>query len=224
MKWLKYQHKFSSGRGAWEWEELDDDATEESVRDDGILERLTGKYDYSDKYGGVDFEVVDKAPRWVLEKELRHAAERRRAAEKEFQRFTSAMDAGQYIACPQCDSATVATADHYRQAHVRGSSVTVDIKPCPSCGREVLVDTLAFWLMPDDRDAVKLLGSLVENGKRSVKSKTFRWPLKSKKEHAAYERLGKLGLVYGSSYQDVREIQATQKGEAEWQKHKTVSP
>jgi len=74
--------------------------------------------------------------------------------------------------------------------------------------------------MPDDKDAVKLLGSLVEQGPRSVKSKKFRWPVEDKDEEDAYHRLSKLGLAGGSIYQNTYEIHATDSGKAEWLKHK----
>lgn len=212
MKWLKYQHKHSSGRSAWQWKAIDDDATEESVRDDGTLSDITDEYSYSEKYSGIDFEIVDKAPRWVIERAVRAAADRRLAAEAEFRRYANLIDAADSIEdCKQCIGATPAPEFN------RGAD---ECKPCPSCGREVVRKTLNFWLDPADKDAVKLLGSLVEQGERSVKSKKFRMPVEPGDEEEAYERLGKLGLVGGSSYQNTYKIYATKSGEAEWLNHK----
>jgi hypothetical protein len=214
VKWLKYQHKFSSGRSAWQWMPVDNDTTEESVREDGILDDIVNEYSYSDKYSGVDFHVVDKAPTWVLRQKLGYAVERREAANREYALYKELLEGAAYD-CPQCKDATAAESAHYKQ-HGTG----VAIKPCPTCGLDILVDTVPFWLMPDDKDAVKLLGSLVEQGPRSVKSKTFRWPVEDKDEEAAYHRLSKLGLAGGSIYQNTYEIHATPSGETEWKKHK----
>jgi hypothetical protein len=211
MKWLKYRHKFSSGLGAWQWMVVDDDATEESVRDNDTLHDLTNEYSHSDKYGGIDYEIVDKAPRWVIIEKLGRAVERKEAAIREHAMYQKLVDEAEE--CRQCKNARVPTQKE-RFDH------KIDKDPCPTCGLEVVVDSVPFWLMPDDVDAVKLLGSLVENGKRSVKSKKFRWPVEDKDEEEAYHRLGKLGLAGGSAYQNTYEIHATKHGEAEWQKHK----
>jgi len=213
MKWLKYQHKFSSGRSAWQWQLVDGSVTADEAED--VIRELAEEYNHSDKYSGIDYEIVDQAPRWVIEAKLREAGERRLTADDNFRSYANLLDSGKYFACQQCDTATPATRELYAQ-HGTGTA----IKPCPTCGREILISTLPFWLLPGDHDAIKLLGSLVENGKRSVKSKKFRWPVEDGDEEAAYLRLSKLGLVGGSSYQDVREIYATDRGIAEWAKHK----
>lgn len=211
MKWLKYRHKFSSGLSAYQWMVVDDDATEKSVDDDGILSDITDEYSHSEKYGGIDYEIVDKAPRWVVEEKLGHAVERREAANREYAMYKKLID--DCDECVQCKDARVPTKEE-RFDH------KIEKRPCPMCGLEVVVATVPFWLMPSDKDAVKLLGSLVEQGPRKVKSKKFRWPVEDKDEEEAFGRLVKLGLAGGSSYQNTYEIHASKSGEVEWQKHK----
>lgn len=217
MKWLKYQHKHSSGRSAWQWKPLHEDGStidDDYVRSE-ILPDIVEEFSYSDKYSGVDYEIVDRAPQWVIERHIRDLGDRVTAASTALREFTYLLANGGVEDCKQCDGATVATREHYREY---GTGTT--IKPCPSCGREILYATLKYILMPDDTDAIKLLGSLVERGERSVKSKKFRWPVEDKDEEDAFDRLVKLGLAGGSSYQDKREIHATESGKAEWLKHK----
>jgi hypothetical protein len=212
MKWLKYQHKFSSGRGAWQWMIVDGEATEESVREDGILSDLTDEYSHSDKYGGIDYEIVDKAPKRVIIEQLGRAVERRESAQREVLMYQKLLQDGAEE-CRQCVEARVPTKEERFDHHI-------EKRPCPTCGLEVVVDSVPFWLMPDDADAVKLLGSLVEQGPRSIKSKKPRWPVESEEEEEAFNRLVKLGLAGGSSYQDKQEIHASKRGETEWAKHK----
>ena len=213
MKWLKWHHKFSSGCSAWQWRPVDDDTDADEAR--SIVAELANEYDHSEKYGGIDYEVIDKAPSWVLQEQIKTLGDRLTSTDIALKEFVYLLANGGVENCKQCESAIVATREHY---HKHGTGT--EIKPCPTCGREILISTIAFWLMPNDNDAIKLLGSLVEQGKRSVKSKKFRWPVEDKDEEDAYHRLSKLGLAGGSAYQNTYEIHATPRGEAEWLKHK----
>jgi len=216
MKWLKYRHKFSSGLGGWQWKPLySDDATEASVRDNDVLRDITEEYSYSERYSGIDFEVVDKVPSWVIHAQLRELGAQATATDRALKACLYVLGNGGVEECWQCKDAVYPADAHYKQ-HGTGTV----IKPCPTCGRDVIYDTIPFLLTPNDTDAVKLLGALVEQGERSVKSKKFRWPVEDKDEEAAYHRLGKLGLVGGSSYQNTYKIYATESGKAEWLKHK----
>lgn len=217
MKWLKYQHKFSSGRHAWEWKPIGD-ASKDVVED--VVRELASEYDHSDKYGGIDYEVLDVAPEWVIGRELRRAQSRADEACRTLSTWQAYVQdiatGGATFKCPQCDGAASPPKEGYYGAHST-------VKPCPTCGREVIAATIAFWLMPSDKAAVKLLGSLVEQGARTLKLRhdaRFRWPVKGKTEEDAFNRLVKLGLAGGSSYQNTHEIHATKSGEAEWLKHK----
>ena len=219
MKWLKYQHKFSSGRHPWEWRPLGDSLTDETVED--VVRELASEYDHSDKYSGIDYEVLDVAPQWIIDREVRRAQDRADVAKlvlRKWQAYVQDIASGGAVfVCKQCENAKSPP----KEGYYRGTDTTV--KPCPTCGREVIAATVAFWLMPDDKPAVQLLKSLVEKGPRSLKLRRnapFRWPVKNKREEDAFNRLVKLGLAGGSSYQNMREIHATTSGEAEWLKHK----
>lgn len=215
IKWLKYQHKHSSGRSAWQWkplrgednEEIDDDY----VRSE-ILPGITEQYSYSEKYSGVDYEIVDKAPSWVIAAAVKAAREQLDAATREYREWQSYIQDGIYEDCQQCKDAS--------PRDPKAPIGAVPVRPCPTCGRDVIVATVPFWLMPEDVAALRLLGSLVEQGQRSVKSRKFRWPVEDKDEEKAYERLSKLGLAGGSCYQNTYEIHATEHGKEEWARHK----
>jgi hypothetical protein len=215
MKWLKYQHKFSSGTRTWIWVPLHvEEITEQEIKDSGFLDSITDEYSYSDKYHGIDFEIVDKPPSWVVAREGRRLALAEEAATlayRKWQDYTHSLtiDGPGWEDCKQCVNATAARDRH-------GDRVVVN---CPLCGQEVFRDTLKYWLMPDDQAAVKLLCSLVEQGARSVKSAT-RWPVEDEEEEKAFSRLVKLGLASGSVHHQKHEICATLQGATEWQKHK----
>jgi hypothetical protein len=180
-----------------------------------MLSDITDEYNHSDKYSGIDFEVLDKAPSWVIHAQLKELGSRATSIDTALKACLYTLGNGGIEECMQCEGATVATDEHYKQ-HGTGTV----IKPCPTCGRAVIADTIKFWLLPSDTDGAKLLGSLVEQGERSVKSKRHRWPVDGYEEEQAYHRLCKLGLAGGSAFQDVYKIYATERGKTEWLKHK----
>lgn len=205
MKWLKWHHKFSSGHHAWSWMLVGDDATEESVTEE-ILPRLAREYEDGEHYRGIDFEIVDSAPEWVIRNKMGEASNREADAHRDFVKYQRLLVTA--VPCRQCDTARVPTREE------RG-------KPCPTCGRDVFPGSVAFWLMPDDVEAVKLLGSLVVKGPRSRKFRTkFRWPFDSKTEEDAFNRLCKLGLASGSSQHQTVTVEAGAQGAVEWEKHR----
>jgi hypothetical protein len=72
MKFIKYRHTFSYGHGNdWEIEPLyhaeDFDVFEECVQD--FVESLEAEYGYSDKYRGLEYEILDNpGNEWLKEK------------------------------------------------------------------------------------------------------------------------------------------------------------
>jgi hypothetical protein len=82
--WCKYRHKFASGAEAWEWMYLGEDhphlgespmepikeAWEEFIKEEQVPVWQQG-YEWSDKYRGVEFEIVETAPYDVIEKHLK---------------------------------------------------------------------------------------------------------------------------------------------------------
>lgn len=206
MKWLKWHHKFSSGHHAWSWMLVGDDATEESVLEE-VLPSLAREYDDGgEHYRGIDFEIVDSAPAWVISAKMNEAAQRSRSARHDFVKYKKLL--GTAVPCHQCATARAPTREE------RG-------RPCPTCGRDVFPGSVPFWLMPDDVEAVKLLGSLVLLGPRTRKFRTkFRWPFDNKTEEDAFNRLVKLGLASGSSQYQTVTVEAGTQGAAEWEKHR----
>jgi hypothetical protein len=64
MLFLKYRHKFAHGYGNWEY-------TEEYGHDiDYLNETLQREHDWSDKYRGMDVEVIECPPKEWLEKRI----------------------------------------------------------------------------------------------------------------------------------------------------------
>jgi hypothetical protein len=83
--WCKWKHKFANGGGELEWMYLGEDhqylgespmeplkeAWEKFIKEEQVP-IWKEVYEWSDKYRGVEFEIVDTAPRDVIEKKLKH--------------------------------------------------------------------------------------------------------------------------------------------------------
>jgi hypothetical protein len=212
MKWLKWHHKFSSGHQSWQWKLIADDVTEKSAREE-ILPELADEYNHSEHYRGIDFEIVDYAPPWVVDMKIK-------AIEADISSLM--VTRGRYVhlrstsvACQQCTGARAPTDEERRVRSYR------EIECCPTCGRELWMATLNFWLMPNDREAVKLLGELVEKGPRARKGHDIDVE-QLVKNKAALHRLLKLGLVSSSWHMDKVTLEASKRGKDEWAKHKAA--
>lgn len=82
MKWLRYKHKWAHGSDCeWTYLRLSDyqyanffAEGSEQTEEDFIEEyELCSDWNYSDKYRGIDYEVVDRAPRKFIEKSIKNA-------------------------------------------------------------------------------------------------------------------------------------------------------
>ena len=210
MKWLKWHHKFSSGHQHWQWNLIDDDETEKSVREN-VLAELADEYNHSEHYRGIDFEIIDHAPQWVVEMKINAVGDKITTLEQLKQKYLLLVPT--CIDCQQCAGARAPTDEERRKRSYH------EIEHCPTCGRELWAASLDFWLMPSDKAAVKLLGSLVYGGPRTSRSERLKPPVDDEK---AYSRLAKLGLVVGSSYQHKYIVEASERGKVEWAKHKAA--
>lgn len=76
--WCKWRHKFSSGAEAWTWLYLgagSKEAWEKTIRNEHCPE-WEREYDWSEHYRGIDFEIVDAAPREVITRKLEECERR----------------------------------------------------------------------------------------------------------------------------------------------------
>lgn len=81
--WCKWYYKFADGGHDWEWmylgnitpKYLDKEYTKEEVLKKYIQEEYVPmwneKFEWSDNYRGVKFEIVEAAPRKIIEDKLR---------------------------------------------------------------------------------------------------------------------------------------------------------
>ena len=72
--WMKWHHNFSHGPGEVKWLELGG-ADNKAVLEDAeerVLE-LAEEYHWSDKYRGIDYELVEMPPPAVIESHLQRA-------------------------------------------------------------------------------------------------------------------------------------------------------
>lgn len=80
MWWVKYRHKFSSGcQNNWEWTLVGNGKSKKAVEKfvkDELCPTWAEKYDYSEHYRGIDFEVTEAPPPDVIEQSLKEAKEK----------------------------------------------------------------------------------------------------------------------------------------------------
>jgi hypothetical protein len=131
MPWLKYRHKFAHGKGSWSWRDLGPASTfhvhDECISEaESIVEELAEEYNFSDKYRGLDFEIIDDqlVPLHVVESAIERNADIFRQCERNAQR----LDEQHKIVspCPTCSKLRRRLSE-LSALHVPSS--------CPDCGR-----------------------------------------------------------------------------------------
>lgn len=70
MKFLKYRYKFAYGYDKFQYMVVADDITIDSDYLKEIISELHGEYDYSDRYRGIDYDIIDNPPIEWLEREI----------------------------------------------------------------------------------------------------------------------------------------------------------
>jgi len=69
--WLKYKHKHASGIDKeWSWRDLCCSAKDAKAEAEEALEELAKEYDWSDKYRGMDYEIVEYPPTAIIKEEI----------------------------------------------------------------------------------------------------------------------------------------------------------
>ena len=71
MTYLKYRHTFSSGESTWDYKMLEDYMDPDSDEFEEIIGGLEEAYSWSDKYRGVEHEIIDRPPQEWLDREIK---------------------------------------------------------------------------------------------------------------------------------------------------------
>jgi hypothetical protein len=69
--WLKYKHKHAWGIDKeWSWRELGGSAKDAEADAKEVLHELSEEHNWSDKYRGIDYEIVEYPPVIIIEEEI----------------------------------------------------------------------------------------------------------------------------------------------------------
>jgi hypothetical protein len=72
--WLKWRHKYAHGPGSWVWTFVGDWTKDWEERGEALIEdyldEKTDEYNWSDKYRGIEHELVERPPDEVIAKEI----------------------------------------------------------------------------------------------------------------------------------------------------------
>ncbi len=69
MKWIKYRYKWSSGPGHWSWRETSANTEDQCEEDISSLKADT--ITDSEHYRGIEWNLVDRAPRRIILNRIR---------------------------------------------------------------------------------------------------------------------------------------------------------
>lgn len=68
--WIKYKHGFASGQDReWSYQEFNGYNLKDDLEE--AVEYIESEYDWSDKYRGIEYEVVDLPPKSVIADEIK---------------------------------------------------------------------------------------------------------------------------------------------------------
>jgi hypothetical protein len=67
--WLKYRHNFADAKGEWEYHSIGNTASSKEELFD-YCQELKQKYDWSEHYRGIDYDLVKIPPEEVLKEKL----------------------------------------------------------------------------------------------------------------------------------------------------------
>lgn len=78
MSWMKWRHKFNHGPGVWEYRYLGKFISKKDKKENlkEICDDLSLEFQFSEGYRGIDYELVDKPPKEVLQEKLKETNEK----------------------------------------------------------------------------------------------------------------------------------------------------
>lgn len=82
MKFLQYRENWASGNGKWEYKLIgyEDEIDKEWIEE--MIEEIHSHHNWSDKYRGIDYEIVDYPGHEWMKRHIRMAKQRIENAEK----------------------------------------------------------------------------------------------------------------------------------------------
>lgn len=220
--WLKYKISSRGSSGHWEWRWLGNLPSKEKAEAaaEVVVEEEIAQENSWMESCKIYSQVEDWAPPRIVSEKMSAAEERRKAEEGNARLYSMLLSDGHVKECPQCKDAEeggyrpISKPSEYRRTRY-----------CPTCGREVMQDTLPYLLPPEEVTALKLLGQLVKKG-RQTENKD--WPAGSRDRDepetgiSPLQWLIDLGLAGGccGAGESKTYWEASADGKAEWERQK----